>query len=60
MSNLNKIKLKLKLIGGKKCSPQPKLKVLFLLTGDKTEVQTWTEHSIVTSTIITNTNFVII
>ena len=39
------------LIGGKNCQDTPKLKQLFLLTGDKTEVKTWTKHSIVTSTI---------
>ena len=39
------------MIGGKNpdnCQDTARLKLLFLLTGDKTEVQTWTKYTIVT------------
>ena len=48
------------LIGGKTVRIHQKLKLLFHLTGDKTEVQTWTKPSLATSTIRTKTHFVII
>ena len=48
------------LIGGKNCQDTAKVRLLFLLTGDKTEVQTWTKHSTVTSTIKTSRHILLV